>query len=190
MKEARVGIDQLLEIIALHAAFVGDTAAVDAFEQHVGGCLQVDHHVRSRHLQAHLGVDLFIQAQLVVVEVDAREHGVLLQQKIGHRAAGEQVALFERLDLTGALEQKEQLGRERVMAARGVETLQKRIFLRLFEQHAGVEGLGQATGQAGLADADRSFHHQVAGRMAGHGHEDRVVAARSSRAPVERRSMR
>jgi acyl-CoA synthetase (AMP-forming)/AMP-acid ligase II len=42
------------------------------------------------------------------------------------------------------------------------EALEERILRRLLEQQLGRQARGEAPGEAGLAGADRAFHHQVA----------------------------
>ena len=56
------------------------------------------------------------------------------------------------------MQQKEQLRRQRVLAAFAVEAIEERIFGGGFEQDRVAERFAEAPGECRFADADRSFY--------------------------------
>ena len=76
------------------------------------------------------------------------------------------------LDLSRALEQEEQLRRQRRTAPIAIEAFEKRVVLGLLEDQLAREALGQALREARLADADRAFDDDVARPV----ERDRIVA--------------
>src|SRR5690606_32758120 len=70
----------------------------------------------------------------------------------------EHVGLADLLDLASPLEEKEELRRQRGLAAVAVEPLEERVLLRALENQLAREALRKALGEARLADTDRAFH--------------------------------
>ena len=70
----------------------------------------------------------------------------------------EQTAFAEFGQLARAMQQKEQLCRQRVFAAFAIEPIEKRILGRRFEQRRVAKRLAESARERRLADADRSFH--------------------------------
>ncbi len=134
-------------------------APPDALEQHVDGRLQVDHQIGLRRADVELGIQLLVERVFVVIERDAREQPVLLQQIVRNAYRREQVRLVERGELLRALQQEVQLRRQGRGARVPVEALEERVLRRLLQHRLGGETLAQAPRQARLADADRSFDH-------------------------------
>ena len=99
--------------------------------------------------------------ELVVVEIQVRVDLVLLEQVVTHRRLAEEVRLSQRRLLPVAPEEVEQLRLKSRPGTIGVEIGQERV-LGVFEDDGRVEAAGQALGQHGLADADRSFDRDVA----------------------------
>ena len=61
-----------------------------------------------------------------------------------------------------ALEQEEELRRQRVARHVVVEAREERVLVGLLEHQVGAEARGQAAREAGLAGADRPLDHEVA----------------------------
>jgi hypothetical protein len=80
--------------------------------QHLDGRLQVDDQVRHGRVDRQPFVDLLVQRVLLVVERDAREQAVLVEQEVGDAHGREQVGLLQRLHLPRALEQEDRAARE------------------------------------------------------------------------------
>ena len=187
VEEACVGIDQALQILALHALLVANAAPRDALLQHVDRGLQVNHQVRDRRVDREALVYLLIQRVFLVIEGHAREQPVLVEQEIRDPHRCEQIGLTQLLQLAHALEQEIQLGRQRAGARVLVKALEKRVFLGALEHHVCAPQRRQAPREAGLADANRTFDHDVAvcersSRLGGRGtHWRQVTAARGCR---------
>src|SRR5690606_34306597 len=60
---------------------------------------------------------------------------------------------------------KEELGRQGRRGPVSVELFEEGVFLRLFQQGVVIEGLGQAFGEGGFADADGAFDGDKAGQL-------------------------
>ena len=88
----------------------------------------------------------------------SREQAILLDQEVGDQHRMEQTALAEFGELTRAVQQKEQLRRQRVSAAFAIEAIEERILRGGFEQRRVAERFAQAACERRFADADRSFH--------------------------------
>src|ERR1700674_906339 len=99
--------------------------------------------------------------QLVAGERQPREQRILLQQKIAHRDAAEQVHLRELPQLADALEEEKELRRQREARHVLVEAREERILFGMLEHEARLQPPGEAPGEARLADADRSFDYDV-----------------------------
>ena len=117
MEKFAVAVGQALQVVGIHAALELHAAPLDALLQRVDRRLQVDHQVGRRRLRGEVGVDLLVQLEFVVVQIQAREQHVLVDQEIRHRAGAEQVALRQVAQLARALEQEMQLRRQRVASA-------------------------------------------------------------------------
>src|SRR5690606_19313217 len=102
-------------------------ASGDALDQRVGLRLQVDDQVGRRRLRAKALEDLLVQPQLVVVERQAGEQRVLVEQEVADHRLREQVLLRQVAQLVDPLEQEEQLGRQRVAPAVRVEALEEGV---------------------------------------------------------------
>jgi len=114
------------------------------------------------YLQAQHFVDLLVERELVRRQREAREQRVLVEQEVGHHRPREHVGLRERLQHARALEQEKELHRQRVALHVLVEAREERVLFGLLEHQIRAEARGQAARQAGLARADRPFHHQMA----------------------------
>ena len=136
----------------------------DAFEQHVDGRLQVDDQVGHRRVDREPLVDLLVQRELLVVEREPREQPVFLEHVVGDAHLLEQVGLAQVLQLPRPLEQEIQLRLERDRVRVAVEALEKRVLGILLEHQLAAEAAAEAAHEAGLADADRAFDHDVAVR--------------------------
>ena len=132
------------------------------------GGLQIDHQVRGHRLGGDLLVDLAVQRELVGVQGQLREQPILLHHEIADPHHCEHVGLAQILELTHALEQEEELGRERTHLGAFVEAREERILLRRFEQRLPAQTRGQPFGKGGLAHTDRAFDHDVAEIRLGH----------------------
>ena len=103
-----------------------------------------------------------IQREFVRRQVLLREQVVLVEQEVGHHAT---LALdrAECGELVDALEQEGELGRQAPALGLLVEAAKERVELGLLEHRLGLETVGQAAGEGGLAGADRTFDDDVAG---------------------------
>ena len=137
--------------------FVADAAVPNAVEQHRNRCLQVDDQVGARALDIQTAVNLVVEAQFVGVQGGFREHAVLFDQEVGHQHGADQVVVGKPRNLSGAMQQKIQLGRQGVAAPLTVKAVQERVFGGGFEQQRAPEGVSQASRERGLADPDGPF---------------------------------
>jgi hypothetical protein len=171
IEEARVGFRQPHQVFLRNIVLVGDVAALYPLDQGLRRRLQVDHEIRRRRLRFQMGVDLPVEGELVVVQRETREQGILLDHEIGDRDPGEQVELRQRAHLRRALEQEKELGRQRMARAILVEAGQERVGVGIFQQRQAAGALAQHARERGLAGADRAFDDDVAvlvGQLRGH----------------------
>jgi len=168
MEESAVALCQTAEVVRVHALLVGHAAAAHAVDQRGQGRLQVDDQVRHRRLRRELVEHGAVEPVLGVVEVEAREQRVLVEQEVTHRERREQAGLSEAAQLLDALEQKAQLGRQRVAPHVFVEQRQEGVVAGGLEQQFATPGLGQPPRERGLAGADRPLDHHMA--VARHAH--------------------
>ena len=166
MKEARVRLLQLLQILPLDVLLVANAAALDALEQHVDRRLQVDHEIRRRRVDCEPRVYLFVENELLVIEREPREQTILVEQVVRNAHCVEQIVLANVFELARPLKQKEQLRLQRRRARIAIETLEKRIVVRLLQNQLAAEAPRKTSRQAGLADADRTFNDDKAVRRA------------------------
>ncbi len=159
VKEARIRLVEPFEVLAVDMLLVIDAAAGDALEQYVYRCLQVHDQVGRRRTNVELDVELLVEGELVVIQRDAREQAILLQQVVRDSDRVEQVCLLQRLKLLGALQQKVQLRRQGCGTRIAVEALEEGVVLGLLEDRLRAEALAETPDEAGLTDADRPFHH-------------------------------
>ena len=75
--------------------------------------------------------------QLIIGQRQAGEQGVFIENEIGDGAALEQIDLLQPTDLLRALEQEKQLCRQRMAARVIIETCEKGIGIRIFQQQVG-----------------------------------------------------
>src|SRR5207244_5282980 len=118
-------------------ALVASPAAPYSFYQRAGRCLQINNEVRHRRPRTQRLVDFLVQGQLVARQRDAREKRVFVEEEIGHRRLAGHVGLNQRLEHSGALEQEEQLRRQRKARHVLVTTGEERVLRRLLEQQLG-----------------------------------------------------
>src|SRR5258708_8646803 len=123
--------------------------------------LEVDDEIGFRSGGLERVVKLLIQVQLFAREREGREQRVLLEEKIADREPGEEVHLRELAQLAYPLEKEEQLRRQREAGHILVEARQERILLRAFQDQGRVQPVGQAFGEARLADADPPFDYDI-----------------------------
>ena len=155
MEEVRVAFRQQREVFVGDAALESRPAPLHALDQHLRPRLQVDHEVRHRRARRERRVDALVERELVAAEREAREERVLVEQEIRHRRAREEVRLRERLELPRALEEEEELRRQRVARHVLVELAEERVLRRLLEQQFRAHSRAQPPGERGLARADR-----------------------------------
>jgi hypothetical protein len=141
IEEMRVGLVEPLEVAALDLALEGVAAPAYTLDQHLDRRLQPDHQIRHRQVDAELLIDLLVEPQLVVVQIKAREQPILLEQEVGDAGRRKQVALLPLLHLTRALEQEEQLGRQRELLGGLVEALKERVLVRALQHQLAAESL-------------------------------------------------
>ena len=144
VEEARIAFRHAREIALGDLLFGIQTTPAHAFHQGIGFSLQVDYQIGRRRLRLQVLVNLLVQRVFVVRQVHRGEQRILVEQEIRHHAAGEQVVLRQVAQLVHALEQKRQLGRQRVALHVLIEARQERIVLRLLQQGGGTEALRQS----------------------------------------------
>ena len=169
VEEAAVGVDQAAQVGLRQVGLHRDAAAPDALVERLGPRLQVDHQVRHRRLRPQAVEDLLVERELVVVQREPREQRVLVQKEVADQRLREQVALGEVAQLVDPLEQEEELRRQRVAPAVPVEALEEGVLRGLLQHRRAAEALGDATGQRGLAGADRPLDDDVAVAFEGGG---------------------
>ena len=104
VKESRVGLGELLEIAALDMLLVADAALGDAVDQHIDGRLQIHDEIRLGRVDDHTLVDALIQRILCIVERDACEQAVLIEEIIRDANRAEEIFLTALLALSRPLE--------------------------------------------------------------------------------------
>ena len=104
MKESCVSLGELLEVAALDMLLVADAALGDAVDQHIDGRLQIHDEIGLGRVHDHTLVDALIQRILRIVERDACEQAVLIQEIIGDANRAEEIFLTDLLELSRPLE--------------------------------------------------------------------------------------
>src|SRR5688500_11214518 len=113
VEKARVPLCQQSQVFLADAPFEAGAAAPHPLDEHPGLRLEVDHQVRRGGAWPQGSIDFFVESELVARQRKAREQRILVEQEIGDRGFCEHVGLRERLEHARALEQEEQLRRQR-----------------------------------------------------------------------------
>src|SRR5881394_1174023 len=108
VEEARVAVGEEGEVFLADAAFVAGGAAAHALGEHRGLRLQVDDKVGRRRAGTQRIVDLLIQGELVLVQRQAGEKRVLVDEEVADRRLGEKIELRQRFEHARPLEKKKQ----------------------------------------------------------------------------------
>ena len=157
MEESRIRFLQTLEIVAIDLLLVADAPPGNPLEQYIDRCLQIDHEIGNRRVDGESGIDLLVQPVLFVVQGQARKQPILVEQIVRDAHCVEEIVLTDVFELTRALEEKEQLRRQRTRARIAIEALEERILLRLLQDQLAAEAAGQTTRKARLPDPDGPF---------------------------------
>ena len=160
-EEIIVGVVEVGDVLARHGALEVAPAQLDVLHQPVDRRLQVHHQVGLRERLFHVGRELVVEMQLVVLQVEMREDADLFENVIGDEELREQLLLRQRLQLLVAGEQEEELRLEGVALGMLVEALEEGIVLELLQHELAAEALVQQPRQAGLAGADHTFDRDV-----------------------------
>src|SRR5207245_7808459 len=136
-------------------------ALADPAHQHLGGGLQVDDEVGPGHALREQRVELVVDDQLAVLEVEVGEELALLEGVVADGGLGEEPALEQLLLLAVAGEQEEQLDLEGGAGGAVVEGLEERVLAPFLEHGVGLELLGQALDDRGLAHPDGPLDRHV-----------------------------
>src|SRR5208282_2427653 len=164
-----VGVGQPRQVMFRDAALVVDAALVHALDQGAHRGLEVDDEVRGRRLGLEVRIHLFVECELLVAQVEAREKRILVEKEVCYRRAPKQVELGEVPDLVDALEQEVELRRQGEARHVRVEAPQEGILLRRLEQGVAIEVRGEGSGEARLARADGPLDDDVAALLEIHG---------------------
>jgi hypothetical protein len=97
----------------------------------------------------------------LILQVEAREQGILGESVVGNQAAQLQQPRNRLVLLPVAAEQEEDLGLEGVALAIGVEVREEGVLLEHFQEQLGVELRLQQAGQRGLPYPDHAFNGDI-----------------------------
>src|SRR5580765_1356801 len=175
VEKAVVAVRQQSEVLGGYRPLEFYAAPAYALDERLRLRLEVDHQVGPRRLGLERVEDLLVEMQLVPFEGQAREQRVFFEQEIADGEAAEQVQLRELAQLGDPLEEEEQLCRQREPGHVLVEARQERVLLGVLQHQVRLQPGGEASCEAGLADAYRPFDDDVvvSGKRHGSGARDK-----------------
>src|SRR5436305_2526456 len=173
-KEVLVRFDDLFDVVVADRQLPRSILAPQTFLQHIRTRLQINHKIRRGQLFAEVVVVAVINSQFAVVEVDAGEQLVFLEDVIADnrfvRTALERPQLLETPHQKGKLRLK---GRPRLSIVEGSE---KWIVLGLGNALC-VQTIRNDARKRALAYSDRTFQGDVAGGIEELGHKAGLLGA-------------
>ena len=95
-----VGFGQFFQVIELHLFFVSDVSRFDSLEKDLRLGLEIDDEIRGRDASPEELKDLFIEDELVSIEVQKGKEPVLVEKVVGDRNLIEEIRLGYLLLLT------------------------------------------------------------------------------------------
>src|SRR5262249_31835830 len=132
--------------------------------EHLRRGLQINDQVWRGQLLAKIVIVAIVRLELLVIEIQAGEKLVFLENEICNNRVLRIGAKIDRTELFKAADEKRELGLKRRPGLAIVESLQKLVVVGLHNSLC-VQALGQNAGQRALPDPDGTFHGNVAGEF-------------------------
>src|SRR6266478_1939802 len=162
-EEMFVGARDFLDVFEGDASFVAGSFLGDAGAEDFGLGLEIDDEIGSGKVRGEGFVVALVELELFVGEVEIGEDAVLFHEEIGEERAGS----FDGKGFAEALlafDEEVHLGAEGGAGFCIVEIGEKGIVLAIIDA-AGVEALGEDSGEGGFADAQRAFNDDETGKL-------------------------
>jgi hypothetical protein len=162
-EEMFVGAGDFLDVFGGDVGFAARGFFGDAGAEDFGLGLEINDQVGSGNVRREGFVVAFVKLKLFVVEIEVGEDAVLLHEEIGERGAGsfDGEGFAEAL---AALDEEVHLGAQGGTGLGVVEIGEEGIILAIVDA-AGMEALGKDAGESGLANAQRAFNNNEAGKL-------------------------
>lgn len=162
-KEVFVGVSDLLDVLGRDLGFVARGFLGDAGAEDFRLGLEVDDEIGSGNASGEQFVVALVEFQFFVIEIEIGENAVFFKEEIGkHRAGSFDGERFANALLP--LDEEVHLGAEGGAGLFLVKIGEERIVLAIVDA-AGVESFGKDFGESSLADAQRAFDDDEAGRL-------------------------
>ena len=162
-EEVFVGARDFLDVFEGDATFVAGSLLGDAGAEDFGLGLEIDDEIGSGKVRGEGFVIALVEFELFVGEVEIGEDAVLFHEEIGEERAGS----FDGKGFAEALlalDEEVHLGAEGGAGFCAVEIGEKGIVLAIIDA-AGVQALGEDSGEGGFADAQRAFNDDETGKL-------------------------
>src|SRR3990172_816380 len=153
------------DVVAAQFFFECPAALLDAGDEGFGVRLEEDDEVRTDDLGLEQGIYLFIEGELVVVQVQVGEYPVLGKEIVADGALIEQIGLGHFFLLAKPVQKEERLGLKTEAHRIFVKIRKKGVVLRPLVDKPGLHLLGKEGCETRLAHADRPFDHDISGIM-------------------------
>src|SRR5271166_3013903 len=159
-----IGLYDFFDVIVMDGLLARSILLLKALLQHVGRRLQVDHKVRCGHVLPEQVVIPVVNLELLVAQIEAGKQLVFLEDVVGDKRLVGIALYIERGELFVARDQKSELCLKGGAPLSVVKPFQKMIVLRLADALR-TKGLSDDPRQRALADSDRAFNCDIAGRL-------------------------
>jgi len=156
-----VGLNEILQVGRRDPSLHRNIASLDPLQQGDDIRLEVDDQVGLDEVVRHRLVQLVVDDQFLVIEVQAGEQLVLLQQEIRDDRGGTGRLPRQLPHQRPALGQKKELGLERGARLSIIEGGDVGIFPRLVQHRPALKFFRQSLGQSGFPHADGPFDDEV-----------------------------
>lgn len=170
-EELAVSLIEFLEIIDGDCFLVRFVSASNSLQEDLSACLEIDNEIGLTKTGAQYPEDLFIEVQLIVVQIQVSKDLILFEEVIADRHTVEEILLQEIDLLLEAAKEKEDLGLEGVFSSVLIKAGEKGIVLHLFVYISCVKLSGKEFYKAGLTRPDWSFDSDIPWRAARWFHE-------------------
>src|SRR5882724_6381950 len=156
-KEMFIRLDHFFNVVVAHLGFSGNVFLAQAFLQHLGRCLKVNHQVRRGQLLSEELVIAVINFQLGVSQVDVGEDLVFFEDVVRHYRLARLGPHLQSAQLFETTDKKRKLRLETGAALAFIKRPQERIVFR-FDHALRVQPVRDDIGQRALAHPDGPFH--------------------------------
>jgi hypothetical protein len=127
-----IGLVQAFYVLGQKCALIIPPPTPNPLQKNSGAGLEEDDEVRNRGSCAKEQVDLFVETELIFIQVEVGEDPILGEEIIAEGELTEEVVLGKAELLTVAVEEEEELGLKGVTTDIPVEMFQEGVFLGCF----------------------------------------------------------